>query len=208
MKIISNACQGGHYYKEYLKTQYTTPFIWCGIYADDMLKLMKNYNNIDFTKTELILKKDFIPYINKEKRDTPDIRRWNTTTGLYVDKTFKVFFSHNVYDPDALTPKIDGHDVKYRYNYKLTVDNWEKRTFRMLADKSEPIFFIITHQKQGYSLDICKQLISIDRKMVFITEFPELKLFETENKKVFVVKSTDAGPQFLVDSIKDFNIPF
>lgn len=206
MKIVSNACNGAYYYKKYLNMSYNVPFIWNRIQADDMLKLIHNYDTINFRNIKSILIKDYIIRDEIEKRDIPDINTWNTITGLCVDNTFNVFFSHNIYDPACETPTISGTNVRYKHNYKLTYDNWLRRVDRMEKCTEEPIFFIITHQKQKYTLDKCKEILNTNRKIVMITEFVELKKYESDRIQIFIVKSTDAGPQFLMDSIKDFKI--
>jgi uncharacterized protein (DUF1919 family) len=53
MNIISNNCFGGYIYKNVLKEQYSTPFIWNRIYNNDLITLLKNFNKINFNNIEL-----------------------------------------------------------------------------------------------------------------------------------------------------------
>lgn len=53
MHIISNNCLGGYIYRDSLKQEYSTPFIWCKIKEDSFIPLTENLYKIDFTNYEL-----------------------------------------------------------------------------------------------------------------------------------------------------------
>lgn len=56
MNIITNNCSGGYIYKDCIKCDFMNPFIWSSIDFDNLLKLVINYDTINFRniKCELI----------------------------------------------------------------------------------------------------------------------------------------------------------
>ena len=53
MNIVCNNCGGADIYK-LNKMEFNNPFIWCAIFADDMITLIKNWDNINFNNYKLI----------------------------------------------------------------------------------------------------------------------------------------------------------
>ena len=125
MNIISNNCFGGYIYKNVLKTEYTTPFIWSRIYNDDLIKLLSNFKTINFNNIEL----------KKKGKNLED--------GFYIeiDNLIKVYYNHYKFDKncnkpilkDDCTNSINNWSIDIHYNkiWEYIIEKYNNRLNRM-----------------------------------------------------------------------------
>lgn len=57
MNLLSNNCFGGHTYRYILNKEYENPFTWTRLFSNDLIKLIEDFNIINFNNYE-INKKD------------------------------------------------------------------------------------------------------------------------------------------------------
>ena len=207
MNIIADCCSGGYLYKDYFKTQYPNPFIWCSILVKDMYELIKNYENIKFNNVKLIRMKDYVP-ISFFLGDKIKEKHYETLCGLNIDNKFNVYFTHNVYDANAKEPKQIGSEIFYYKNFEYTLQNWEKRIQRFV--KENPIFFIITQKnKFGTFEDYVKLLNDFpDANIIMITSDKRLLDFNTKNHRIYFNPMVDRSPEPILKEMYnqiDFN---
>lgn len=124
--LISNNCLAADFYK-LNNMQFNHMFMWSTIYADDFIKFYENYMNNDFSRVELIRKKD-------------DNKRF----GLNVDNCFNVFYMHYRYDANCKTPKKTDIDVFYYKNYEYVYSAYIKRLARFNRSDND-LFVLITY---------------------------------------------------------------
>lgn len=79
MVLIGNNCLVGYIYRDILKQEYQTPFIWSRIWKEDFEKLISQYDMLNFDNFEL--KK--INSLNKSNNDFY----------ILLDDTIKIFIS-------------------------------------------------------------------------------------------------------------------
>lgn len=136
MAIIANNCISGYIYKEILKQPYDNPFIWCRIYADDFLYLIKNLNSIDFNKIEL----------RKQKNKVIEKAR---NYYLLIDNKIKVYYTHYQYDSVASEITIRGMDVYYNKIEDYIINTYKKRLSRTAGIFKNPVV-ILQNQYNAY----------------------------------------------------------
>ena len=123
MNIVCNTCVGGRIY-EYYKLQYTNPFIWNAINTPDFMKLVENYDNINFNNFKLLYE-DEIYQIN-------------------IDNILTVTYPHYKYGKDDITPTIR----RERYGTRLYFNDIEqyiinKYKNRLLRINEDPTFVLV-----------------------------------------------------------------
>lgn len=207
MNIISNCCAGAYIYRDYLKVQYPNPFIWSSIITlNDLYGLIQKYNSIDFENVSLIKFADHIPLYPYW---TDFQNQYRYLTGLSVDNTFNVFWTHNYYDPNCNVPKVLGGEVYYCKNYEYTLENWNKRIKRMdMADK--PIFLLLTQRSHYLNFEETSKLLKDfpDENMIIITAFRELLKYNTNNHRIYYTPWVDRSPEPILKELynsMDFN---
>ena len=83
MLIISNSCVGGFLYRDFYKVQYNNPFIWSSIPVEEMIKMINNFNNINWYNYKIIL-------IEAKSVKKKYVR-------IIVDDKFYINFPHHIY---------------------------------------------------------------------------------------------------------------
>lgn len=114
MNILSLNCLGAHIYRDLLKCSYGNPFIWTRMDNADFIRLLEDYENIDFHNYTLI----------KESRKLENFR-------IIIDDKVKLYFNHHLFDANADKPIKRGVDIFYNRIWEYIVDNYEKRLARM-----------------------------------------------------------------------------
>lgn len=209
MNLISDCCFGAYVYRDYLKIEYQNPFIWSSILLKDMASLIKNYAVINFSKVKLIRFRDHVS-TDFFCGDKFMLSQYNTLTGLEVDGKFKVFWTHNYYDPTATVPKKLGGEVYYCKNYLYTVNNWFKRMPRM-ANAGKPVFSLITQKNKFGTVSEYKQLLNecAEADIIMITSTKELLEFNTKHHRIYFNADVDRSPEFILrEMYKDINFIF
>lgn len=181
MNIIGNNCCGGYVYNM-LNTEYENPFIWSVIFADDMLKLIENFDSINFDNYEMI-------NLKKEITDKNKLGWWQPRIfGFLIDNTFSVYFIHVKYGTQIKPTKI-GTDIFYNKNYEYVYEKYEKRLKRMLTNNEEPKFLVIAYDYNGWSKEKIEKLVSLNtqHKILLITE----ENVKTENPNIQIITTIE-----------------
>lgn len=157
------------------KEEYKNPFIWHILLFNDMLNLIKQYNNIDFLNYEL---------------DKSELKpgRLNTFK-LLVDNKITIHYPHYRFKADEPVPKIIHVDVYYNKIWEYVVEKYNTRVLRM---KEPPCFLIIDGHSSGignwceYTKEQDKEILQLNtnHKIVLITKHKELLSYNSENKLV------------------------
>ena len=184
MNVIANTCIGARFY-QLNNMEYTNPFMWSIVPADDMINLIKNFDTINF-KNYKIEKSD---YYNR----TEFYRK------QFANELKEPYFIFKV----RIDNLVDLHFVHYRfnskYNNKTTIDVnvfwnkiWEyveekyiKRIEKMLNINENPLF-VITALETDYTLEKQQQILDLDTKykILLITDNPEKLKSNKENIKI------------------------
>jgi hypothetical protein len=172
-----------------LKKEYENPFIWCRVFNEDYLYLVKHYAEINFKNFELC------KFGSKIK---------NKTNPFYinVDNKISIHYSHYYFDCAAEKPLIikkhEGADFYYNKIWETVVNNYEKRLGRMTG---EPIF--VFNDDQRYQpiankkwTDIVPQLIELSKKiknkMIIISNHYK----ERKENNLLILNSKNIYPPF------------
>lgn len=199
MNVIGNNCIGAYFMNEW-KEEYKNPFIWHILLFNDMLNLIKNYDNINFLDYE-IAKSELKPgYLNTFK--------------LLVNNKITIHYPHYKFKADENVPKVIHVDVYYNKIWEYVVKKYEKRLLRMTE---KPCFLIIDGHGSGigkwceYTKEQDEQLLQLEtlHKIVLITKYKELLKYNSKNKLVIYDTSNRANdPSYYAklyrQIIKDF----
>lgn len=127
--IICNNCTGGFLYRDFYKREYDNPFIWTFMDGENFLKLISNFDTINFRKFNLSF--DGKNYVG------------------VIDDTVKILYFHH-HKSDTIF-EIKGIDC-----YSSDIENYIMRKYnsrvnRMLDSNEDPIFIIGTpYEKTEY----------------------------------------------------------
>ena len=130
MNLLSNCCLIGDLCEE-KHIQYFTPFVWNSFFffPDDIKVLIKEYDNIDFSKVELVKYKNTKYY------------------GLKIDDKLTVYYIHYLYaDHEGLKRDNYLKEVTGREIEKYIVDSYKRRLERLNV-KETPKFIFITNRE-------------------------------------------------------------
>lgn len=168
LNVICNNCGGADFYK-LNKQPYHNPFMWSCIFADDMIELIRVYDELDFENAELIKLTDVIAHSNNYGEY--DSRKH--ICGIRIDDKVNVFYTHYVYDPCQFEVKRIGSDVHYIKNFEYAYNSYMRRVKRMLADTAaDTIFVIIAFNRHGWNYEKVNELLQVNarHKVVLITD--------------------------------------
>lgn len=159
--LIGNNCLVGFIYRDILKHEYQTPFIWSRIWNDDVIKLLEHYKEINFENFEL-------------KKVNKKINNKDNDFYILLDNLVKIFFKHNFFFDEYNEPKKNQANVYYNKIWEYTYNNYQKRTKRMLKCDEKPI--IVVHDCYPYYsnekiIEICKK--NKFRCIIFTNRLPE-----------------------------------
>lgn len=186
MNLISSSCISGYIYRK-LNMRYMNPFVWGGIDFENFIKLIENYDTIDYWNRNIYYDKKF--FIDNE----PVLNIDNN-----VNVVFNHYYKNDKYDIPTKIYGDENIDIAYKDIDSYILDNYDRRLNRMIG---EPIFIyddwdFLTHNNN------IKNLFSIDTnyKIVIATFDKSLKELETDNIKV-VIKSSETDNNY-----EDINI--
>lgn len=170
--IITNNCLGGYIYRDILKEEYQNPFIWVRLDNIDLIKLLENYETLNFKNIEIF----------KESKKLENFC-------LKIDDVVKIKCSHYVFDSKYNTPTIIGVDVHYNKIWEYIIDIYLKRLKRMQKE----INYVFIEDDGTYNIDKIlsilqekkiKTFIITNKKHKFLSEnlviVPHIKYKETE----------------------------
>lgn len=187
MNLICNNCGGAYLYK-LLNKPYSNPFMWCCIFSDDMLRLISEYEHIDFNKYKLIqLTKDIADYNNYT-----DFRP--NMFGIELDSKVKVFYTHYLAGYQK-TPTTIGPDVFYFRNYVYVYNKFVSRLQRFLKSSAQPSFMVLTYRRHGWTSEKIQHLLAIRTKykMAVITDEPDAV---TDNPSTTILHVPDLNVKY------------
>ena len=127
--VISNNCLASCIYRDIINIPQPTPFVWNVIQQDDFIKLIKNFDSINFLNFEV----DF---------DTVAQEYY-----ILIDGLVKVYYTHYKYKEDA-EEKYTGFEPGHGYMtytnkvIEYTTEEYIKRVNRLLKAKEEGAEFI------------------------------------------------------------------
>lgn len=102
MNIISNDCLGAYVYQDQLKIDFQNPFIWCSINIENFVKLIDNYDKIDFKNIECDL----------QLNDSGICQQGSYTPRIIIDNKVDVNFFHYIQSEKYDSPtKINGYTM-------------------------------------------------------------------------------------------------
>lgn len=195
MNIVCNNCGGADIYN-LNKVEFNNPFIWCAIFADDMITLIKNWNNINFNNYKLIRLSETIAKENNYDRFNP------TITGILLDDKIKIFYTHYLYGNYSKPTKI-GADIIYNKNYEYAYKKFETRLKRMIDNNEAPIFLIFTYKRHGWTQDKIEKLLTIDSKYKIIL-ITDMNIINAKNNfKIIRINNLDQQFKLPLDAIKN-----
>ena len=183
MNLLSNCCLIGDLCEE-KHIQYFTPFVWNSFFPDDIKVLIKEYDNIDFSKVELVKYKNTKYY------------------GLKIDDKLTVYYIHYLYaDHEGLKRDNYLKEVTGREIEKYIVDSYKRRLERLNV-KETPKFIFITNREAHAKIlsreeteNEWQEIIDLLKEKgysgIIFTKFENLK----GNENVFIVKITDDNPR-------------
>lgn len=177
MNIIGNNCGGATYYNLH-KFPYNNPFMWCCTFASDMINLIANYDQLDWTKYQLIQ----LDYVTAKHNGFYEFNP--TQCGIRIGDAVNTYFVHYLYDSNAATPYSKGPDKFYVKNFQYTYEKYIERLNRMLLLQEPPMFMVIAYHRHGWTPSLISNLVEIGTKykVVVITDVPTVS--KKQNIKV------------------------
>lgn len=186
MNIIANTCIGARLY-QLNKSVYTNPFMWSIVDADSMIKLIKNYKNMNFDNYELS-KSD---YYNR----TPFYRnQYNTELSnplfifkITIDDLVDLHFVHYRFNACKNVPTVNGVNVESNKIWEYVVEKYSSRIKRMLANNEHPKF-VITVLESDYTLEKQQEIANLDTeyKTIMLCDNPDD--IHTDNSNILIKK--------------------
>lgn len=129
MNIIGNDCTVGFLYRE-LNLEYKNPFIWVAIDFENFLKLIENYDKINFkniTNVQLVVNKTGTSVQNE------------IYPILTIDNTIDIHFRHHFLKEGKHAEK----NTQKRYIYDENIVEYVKNIYMRRAEKmTEPPIFV------------------------------------------------------------------
>lgn len=126
--IISNNCCGGFLYKA-LNLPYQNPFIFTRIWADDFLKLLSEFDTIDF--------ENYILNTNSG-RLVEEVDNFH----ILLDNKIKIYFKHHRFRSIANSPEFSGHNMYYNRVWEYLIKKWDERIKNLFKNKSKKDYCI------------------------------------------------------------------
>lgn len=119
--MICNNCVGACIYKQ-LGKQFSNPFMWSKINEDDFIKLMNNFDSIDFS--------GIIINVNKEKQ-----------VEIKISNDIKIVYQHYIHNSKFEDPtNTTGFDIECLDIVDYAIEKYYSRLKRMVDD---PVFILV-----------------------------------------------------------------
>ena len=193
MNLIGNNCTSAQVYVQKNK-QFNNPFMWVIIEDESFLKLIKDFDKIDFTKRELTRAR----IKTVKNRDVYAIR---------IDGKLTITFPHHVKDEKYKTPQrcesdFTGWDVRYFDMDNYILEKYDARVRRMLGSKEEPMFLLDTSISSKKTDSIFENLKGKKKLMcVFMNNYKP----KTDIKRINIGKaSTPTRAKKIIEELGDY----
>lgn len=193
--LIGNCCVDSFIYQQ-RGLKFNNPFMWSAIWADDFIKLIERFDNINFKEPELE------KYILNEKEQCYTI---------ILDKDIKINYTHYKQGSQNDNHRIVGPDLYDWKAYEYTYNTFLERTDRMLNDNIKPCFLVLGEMKNvpGYRLNfdsydlehlikICE--IKTYHKICIITGYEELLKYNSNRIKIILDKHPKNEKGWMTDT--------
>lgn len=135
MNLICNTCASAHLYADN-NLKFPNPFIWNTIIAEDYLKIVKEYDSIDFS--------------NISVKENHSSHRTDAQYLISFDNKVNIYLPHHIKSASypTLTKKPNGRTMKIYYKdmEKYILETYSRRAGRMTE---EPVFFV-DYRSDGY----------------------------------------------------------
>ena len=193
--LIGNCCTTAFIYKQ-MNVQFNNPFMWAAIWANDFIKLIQSFDEIDFKNPELE------KYVLNDKE---------LCYSIILNKNIKINYTHYKQGNQNDHHRIVGPDMYDWRAYEYTFNIFNERTNRMLNDNIKPCFVILGEMKNvpGYNLNFdsynLENLIKIceiptKHKICIITGHEELLKYQSERIKIIIDKHPKNERGFWTDT--------
>ena len=161
MFIISNNCLGGYIYRDILKKEYCSPFIWTLFDPNAFIDFINEFDTINLEHIKVY-------------KENPTIQN---SFKLLIDNKYKLDQIHMVFDEKYTEPTIVGAnkcDVHYNKIWEYITENYIKRLNRARLEK-EKIFIFYDNYGQ------CKDL---NKLITVMKEHPNYNCIAFTNKTI------------------------
>ena len=144
-----------------LNLPYQNPFIFTRIWADDFLKLLREFDTIDF--------ENYILNTNSG-RLVEEVENFH----ILLDDKIKIYFKHHRFRSTANSLEFSGPNMYYNKVWEYLIKKWDERIKNLFKNKSKKII-VLDNQKGCYSsiidpvMELCKiknyKLVIIDDRI-------------------------------------------
>lgn len=174
MNIISNDCTAGFIYRE-LNQKYGNPFIWTSINLDNFIKLIENYDTINFSNMTDIKLIENNSKISVQHEMCPVIM---------IDNLIDVYYFHHFYKEGV----SEEQNTTKRYIYDENISEYVLESYkRRLNNMTENPIFILSDSDcyKWYKSDLKRfNNIKTSHKIIIYTH----KEVSFDNPNILVVK--------------------
>jgi hypothetical protein len=148
INLFTNNCLGAFTYQE-MKMEYNNPFMWSVVSIDDMVKLLNNYQNLDWFNI-------------KCEKTTEKIKGWNNSYNILVDNCFRIYYIHYKYNEKCLTLTKHKNSVNKEYVHmgEYTTETYLRRVHRMIESKVPPMVYVSQSGNEGWTESNLTALLS------------------------------------------------
>lgn len=187
MNIIANTCIGARLY-QLNNCEYTNPFMWSIVSADDMIKLIENYDKINF-KNFIIEKSD---YYNRtefyKKQFINELKQPYFIFKIKIDNLIDVHYVHYMFNSNYENKTVVDVNVFWNKIWEYVVEKYKNRVEKMMSFNENPKF-VITAFETDYTIEKQQKLLDIktNHKIILITDNPEQ--LNAEKPNVLVKKA-------------------
>jgi len=148
INLITNNCLGAFTYQK-LNIEYNNPFIWSVVTIDDMVKLLNNYNTLNWFNIRC-------------EKTTEMIKGWNNSYNILVDNCFRIYYIHYKYNPKCLTLTKHTNSVNKEYLHmdEYVTNTYLRRVKRMLNSNIPPMVYVQQSGNEGWTERNLEALLS------------------------------------------------
>jgi uncharacterized protein (DUF1919 family) len=189
MIVISNNCGGADYYNLH-NEKFNNPFMWSVVFADDMIRLINNFDKINWLQFEPILLTEEIAHANHYPYKP-------TVTGIKLDNVCNIYWTHYLFDANAISPVKRGPDTFYYKNYEHTLSKYITRTKRMCSMHEEPSFLIMGYDRYGWNDNMLSKLALLHTPYKTVIISPKQMASSNKNLKFIFEPKMEAKENVL-----------
>lgn len=170
MNVIANDCIGGYYYT-FKKEQNDNPFIYHAMTLSNFIKLIENYDKINFNNVSFKILK--VSKIFPQNKNTVQVNIDDKIIFEFIHHMFK----KGVKKPTAVKQQnAFSNEVVRNLFYENIIDYLKEKYFlRLNRMKEEPIF--VFHDNSGWTDININNILNVntDRKIFIFTTNKEIK---------------------------------